>query len=388
MKILIAHNYYLQAGGEDVVFKEEAKLLEFHGHQVYQCSMNNETINEMNSIEVGLKTIWNPDGYQLIRENIEKTNPDIVHFHNTFPLISPAGYEAAYDCKIPVVQTLHNYRLLCLNATLMRDGKVCELCIGRTPPIPGIRYKCYHEAFLPSATVAMMLTLHRFRKTFQTRVNSFIVLSKFAENLFIRAGIPKEKTHIKPNFIFDNSTNAQPAIDKKYFLFVGRLSQEKGILSLLEAVKKTQYPIKIVGSGPLENLVIQYINENNLSNCEYLGQVARDEVLSLMQGAIAIIIPSLWYEGFPMIIAEAFSQGTPILASRLGVLGEILDEVECGIGFSPGDSNAIMEAMTIAWKDLLTMEKFGVNAYHEFQKRFSSNAAYQSLLRIYETVIT
>ena len=387
MKILIAHNYYLQSGGEDIVFDAEASLLEAHGHQVSKIYMDNSIIRDISSIEVGIRTIWNSKGYQFIRKNIEGFQPDIIHFHNTFPLISPAGYEAAFDCNIPVVQTLHNYRLLCLNATLMRNGKVCELCVEKTPPLPGIKYKCYHDGFLPSAAIASMLTIHRLRKTFEKRVNSYIVLSGFAKELFVKAGLPQEKIYIKPNFVSELPVQSNSEINEKYLLFVGRLSEEKGILSLLEAAKLSNVPLKIAGTGPLEEDITRFIQKNGLEYCEFIGKVPRDEVFPLMRNALAVVIPSLWFEGFPMVIAEAFSQGTAMIASNLGVMQELMNESDCGLGFPPGNAAELAKQLMLAWNNPEQMIVKGENAKRMFEDKFSAETNYANLMHIYHETI-
>jgi glycosyltransferase involved in cell wall biosynthesis len=386
MKILLAHNYYQQAGGEDIVFQSEKRLLESAGHEVRLAIMDNATIKKMSAIEIGIRSIWNKDGYNLIYQQIQQFQPDLVHFHNTFPLISPAGYDAAYDCGIPVVQTLHNFRLICLIATFVRDGKLCDLCVGKTPPYPGVYYRCYHDSFPASATVAAMLTIHRLRKTWQRRVDAFITLSEFSRQQFIKIGLQANKLFVKPNFAWIDHPLEKNYSDREYFLFIGRLSPEKGISILLDAVKDSELPVKIVGSGPLENEVLQKINSGGMKNCDFLGQVTHSQAIDLIRGAIALVIPSIWYEGFPMIIAEAFSQGTPIIASDLGVMAEILRDEKCGLKFQPADTSSLINLLYYAWHHPEVMLKKGLNAENQYVRHYSSKSNYEQLIKVYKSV--
>src|ERR1700733_6841799 len=259
MNVLLVHNFYQQPGGEDQVFADEGKLLEQHGHSVSHFTMHNDAVEGMGKFALARKTIWNKDSQQSLRQAIRNARAEVVHFHNTFPLISPAAYYTAHEEECGVVQTLHNYRLLCPGATMYRDGKVCEECMGKLGPWPGVLHGCYRNNRLATAAVAAMITFHRKRGTWQNQVDVYIALTQFGRGKFIAGGLPGEKIVVKPNFV---DPDPQPGSgDGGFALFVGRLTEEKGIATLLKAWKslsnRTGLSLKIAGDGPMRDSVVQ-----------------------------------------------------------------------------------------------------------------------------------
>jgi len=384
MKILLVHNKYQQPGGEDQVFAAEAALLEAHGHQVLLYGVHNDQVASMNPVTLAGSTIWNRSSYRRLRSLVSRERPQLVHFHNTLPLISPAGYYAAKAEGVPVVQTLHNYRLLCPNALFFRDGHVCEDCQGKLVPWPGVFHACYRGSRPASAAVATMLTAHRGLRTWTEQVDVYIVTTEFAREKFVRGGLPAEKLIVKPNFL-------HPAPDPgeardAYALFVGRLSAEKGVDTLLAAWKRSGIlmPLKIVGDGPLSNVVANALGA--LERVEWLGRQPRERVLALMKGASVLVFPSTCYENFPVTILEAFATGLPVIASDLGGMSSLIDHGRTGLRFRPGDPEDL--AAKVGWAlahpvELAGMRR-GVRA--EFEARYTAERNYRMLMEIYETV--
>jgi glycosyltransferase involved in cell wall biosynthesis len=261
MRILVVHNFYQQPGGEDQVFRDEAELLRQHGQDLLTLEFHNDAIAEMGvagRLALARKTIWNKDSYKRIFQSCQSFRPQVVHFHNTFPLVSPAGYAAARDAGAAVVQTLHNYRLICPVATLFRQGRVCEQCVGRTVPWPGVVHKCYRDSRSASAVTASMLAWHKRRGTYANAVDRYIALTEFARAKLIQGGLPAAKLLIKPNFVPDL---AQGTGNGDFVLFVGRLVPEKGIATLLSAWSQartgplSRLKLRIMGDGPLAEQV-------------------------------------------------------------------------------------------------------------------------------------
>jgi glycosyltransferase involved in cell wall biosynthesis len=386
MKIVLVHNYYRQSGGEDAVFAAEAALLRQKGHEVVQFTEDNRRINGIGQIAVAAHTIWSrPTRHRLLRV-LRDVRCDVAHFHNTFPLISPAAYSACREAGVPVVQTLHNYRLLCSAATFFRDGGVCEDCFGKTPPWPGVLHACYRESRAQTTVVAAMLTLHRWFKTWQEQVDIYVALTEFARRKFIEGGLPAEKILVKPNFVSPDLGMRES--EGSYALFVGRMAPEKGVRVLLQAWQGLQgAPLKIVGDGPLRDEVRAFVQEQKLECIAILGQCARQEVLTLMKGAQFLVFPSGWYEGFPITIAEAFACGVPVVASRLGAMAEIIEEGCTGLFFTSGDADDLSAQVQWAFTHPEEMAQMGRRARQEFQAKYTADRNYERLMAIYRKAL-
>lgn len=321
------------------MFASEHRLLEQRGHEVRAFKLHNDQVDAMGKLQLARATIWNRDAYAQLRDICRGFKPDIAHFHNTFPLISPAGYQAARDAGAAVVQTLHNYRLLCAGATFYRNDRVCEDCLAKRIKWPAAMHKCYRGNRGASAVTAAMLTWHHVRGTYRKGVDRYIALSDFARAKFIEGGLPADKIVVKPNFV-DPDPGAGDG-SGGYALFVGRLTVEKGIQTLLDAwaMARNPIPLKIVGDGPLRGHV--EAEANRIPGVEYLGRKAQAEVAELMGGARALIFPSVWYEGMPRTIIESFAKGTPVVASDLGTMSSMIVDGINGVVFTPGDAQAL-----------------------------------------------
>lgn len=385
MRVLLVHNYYKQPGGEDGVFTGERALLEQHGHRVLPYTVSNERVDSLSSARLGIMTLWNRESYTELENIIRRDKPDLVHFHNTFPLISPAAYYATKAAGLPVVQALHNYRLLCSNALFFRNGQPCEDCLGKTPPWPGLLHACYHDSCLQTAGVVSMLTLHRWLRTWSQKVDIYIALSEFSRQKFIQGGLPPQKIMLKANFVSPDL--GMGAGDGGFALFVGRLSPEKGVDTLLEAWKciKGQIPLKIVGDGPLNSAVAQAAAQD--AGIEWLGQLSSQEVLTLMERASFLVFPSACYENLSRVLIEAFSRGTPVLASDLGAAAEIVAQGRTGLHFPAGDAEALAQKALWLWEHPAELAAMRRETRVEYETKYTAERNYEQLMQIYETAL-
>jgi glycosyltransferase involved in cell wall biosynthesis len=385
MKVLMIHNRYQQPGGEDEVFLAEASLLESYAHRVVRYSTHNDRVAEMNRLALAGNTLWNSSTYQELRALIRQERPRVAHFHNIFPLISPAGYYAAKAEGVPVIQTLHNYRLLCPNAQFFRDGRVCEDCMGKVIPWPGVVHKCYRGSRAASAVVTAMLATHRASHTWTEMVDMYVVLTDFARRKFIEGGLPARKLTIKPNFVYPDPGPGEGR--GGYALFVGRLSPEKGIGTLLAAWErlKEQIPLKVVGDGPLAELVASAASR--YPYLEYLGYRSAEEVHGLLKEASVLIFPSEWYETFGRVAAEAFATATPVIAADIGAVAELVEHGRTGLRFRPGDPEDL--AAQVGWFLSHPEEhsRLRSEARAEFEAKYTAERNYQTLMKIYESTL-
>lgn len=385
MKILLAHNQYQQAGGEDQSVSAELAMLESYGHEVIQYRVHNDAIKEMSSLGVATRTIWNRASYRDVRELIHKHRPHIAHFNNTFPLISPAAYYAARKEGMPVIQTLRNYRLICPDAYLLRNQKICESCMGRMFAWPAIVHGCYRKNRKASAVVATMLATHRLLRTWRNAVDVYIALTEFGRNTFIRGGLPAEKIVVKPNFVYPD-----PGPDTgmgNYAIFIGRLSDEKGIKILLDAWRllDKDIPLKIVGAGPLENIVQEAANRDQ--RILWTGQQSPSQVAKLVGNAAFLVFPSLWYEGMPRTIIEAFAKGTPVIASQLGAMQELIAHDHNGLHFEPGNATDLATLVGQLWSDPVRLLRLRAAARAAYESHYRCETNYQSLIAIYNQAL-
>lgn len=385
MRILLIHNYYQLAGGEGAVFRAEADLLKAYGHTVLEYTVHNDQLASAGTLATATKMIWNREVYQDLRSLIEQNNIQIAHFHNTFPLISPAAYYAAKAAGAAVVQTLHNYRLLCPNALFFRAGKPCEDCLGKAIPWPGVVHKCYRESLVASGAVSTVLATHRMAKTWVSQVDAYVALTDFAKDKFVQGGIPEDIIHVKANFIDpDPGYQSQPG---KYALYVGRLSVEKGIDTLLSAWAKLgqKLPLKIIGDGPLASDVEEAAR--HYPGIEWLGRCPPEMVYQQMKDAMFLVVPSKWYEGLPRTIVESFAVGTPVLASDLGAMSSLVRPGVTGWHFEAGnalDLAQVVERRLAHPQDFASIRQ---TTRQEFERHYSANKNYDRLLAIYRSVI-
>jgi glycosyltransferase involved in cell wall biosynthesis len=380
MKILIVHNAYQQRGGEDTVVNAELALLRAYGHEVeFYCRSNNE-LRDMLPLKAAGAAFWNASAARQIDRLCATFKPDLIHVHNTFPLISPAFFQSAARRHIPLVQTLHNFRLLCPQGMLLREGKICRDCIGK-PPWRAITHRCYRASLSQSAVAAGVLALHRQRGTYAQHVTRFIALNTFCRETFIRGGLPAERLSIKPHFVRAPAPVAEDA-PRTGGLFVGRLSAEKGIEVLCDAMATLpEQGLQIIGDGPLAPQVIACFSEH----C--LGTQSPAAVLRLLQRAAWLVAPSICYETFGMSIIEAFACGTPVIASAHGAYAELVRDGVNGLLFTPGDARDLARKIEWATAHPAHMRRMGQSARQEYELHYTPQRNHDLLMGIYEQAI-
>jgi glycosyltransferase involved in cell wall biosynthesis len=385
MKILTVHNRYQLRGGEDEVHDAEEQLLRSRGQEVRPLTLDNAAIGGFGAVFAGLSSAWSPSSYERVAAEITSWRPDIVNVHNFFPLATPAVHYAAARAGVPVVQTLHNFRTLCPNAILFREGKPCEQCLGKMVPWPGITHACYRDSYTATAAVAAMISVHNLRKTWQTQVTLFFALSEFARQKFIQAGFPADRVVVKPNFV---STDLGPGSgDGDFILYAGRLSEEKGISLLLDAwaMRKPQARLLLAGDGPLAPLVRE--RSANDGSIQYLGRLSLADTYGYMGKARALAFPSLCYEGMPRVIIESFSRGTPVIANRSGSMAEMIRDQETGWLVDRGDCVALADALCFAFSDQFDGARVRSAARAEFERNYTANRQYDLLMNAYHRAI-
>ena len=385
MRILFVHNRYIIRAGEDSVWDGEQKLLLDRGHEVVTYTRDNREVTKLSSLRVGLRAVWSAEDYAAIRETIRKHRPDVVAIHNFFPLISPAVYYAARAENAPVVQTLHNFRLICLGSYLYRDGRLCEDCFGKSVPWPGVFHGCYRQNKIASGGVAAMLTAHKALNTWRRMVDVYVALTDFEKAKFIEGGLPAEKIIVKPNFV-----QRDPGAGKgegEYALYIGRLSAEKGLDTMIAAWKELGQiiPLKIVGDGALAGRVTEAARKNPA--IEYVGERSRAEVAEMMKSASFLIFPSRWYEGMPMTIIESYASGTPIIASKLGSMTTLIEHGKTGLHFRPGDVVDLIKQVKWAVSHPAEIKAMRGNARAEFEAKYSADRNYAALMDVYNLAL-
>lgn len=388
MKVLLAHNFYRSSApsGEDAVYRNERRLLEQHA-EVIPYERFNDDIDDStfrNKLRLALDGAWSRQTYLKVSALIRRHAPDVAHFHNTFPLISPSAYAACQDNGVAVVQTLHNYRLLCPNAMLLRDGRPCEDCVGSSL-LPALRHRCYRGSLLATGAQVWTLLSNRWRGMYRNCVNRYIALTSFAAQKMIAGGLPAHRVEIKPNFLPEPPRPGGG--EGGYAVYVGRLSAEKGVATLLEAWRSMgERPLKFVGDGPLRE-VLQTRAVGLGLPAEFLGLRDKSEILKIVGNAAIQIIPSECYEGLPMVLVEAYACATPVAVSRIGSLDAIVREGATGVKFEAGSAADLAAAVRNALGDPYRLAHMREQARAEFLRHYTAETNYRLLTAIYERAI-
>jgi glycosyltransferase involved in cell wall biosynthesis len=389
LSVIIVHNRYQQHGGEEAVFEAEASLLESYGHRVRRLVFDNDDLPQSPSpiqkLNLAVETVWSRPARIRLQEAIDELRPDVVHFHNTLPRISPAAYSVARAAGVAVVQTLHNYRLICANGLMYRDGHPCEDCLGQALPAPALVHACYRGSRTQTAAVAAMLTLHRVRGTWQNDVDLYLSPSEFLRDKLIAAGMAPERIAVKANFVTPDP--GMGCGDGGYALFVGRLTAAKGLETLLEAYRLNPHlpPLHICGDGELAPAVqIAAVLDPRIV---YRGRQHRDGVMREMDGAACLVFPSRWYENFPVTIVEAFARGLPVVASRLGAVTGIVEDRRTGRLFRAGSTVDLAEKLSDLFTRTEARRRMAVAARDEYLEKYTGERNYRLLIDAYERAV-
>lgn len=364
LRVLIVHNAYQLRGGEDSVVEAEVALLRQHGHEVELWARHNDEVNSMSRLSVARQTLWSAQTWHGLLERVSVFRPDVIHVHNTLPLVSPSVFWAAARARVPVVQTLHNFRLMCPQATFLRDGQVCEDCLGRAFPWPAIQHRCYRDSVVQTAAVAGTVSLHRALGTWQNKVTRYIALNAFCRDKFVAGGLPAQRIDIKPNFV---DRMQEPSWEgRRGGLYVGRLSVEKGVNTLLEAMRQNpEHGIEVIGGGPLQADV------QAVAGVAWLGPQPLDVVMTRLSRAAFLVLPSACYEGFPRTLVEAFACGVPVIASRHGSLAELVQHGHTGLLVDPSQPRELAEAVRWAQTNPAAMLQMGRHARQTYLERYT-----------------
>lgn len=390
--VAVVHNSYVSdcRSGEDVVAEQECRLLQAHGLAVYRYSRSNDELKGATPWKLALAALqapWSVSTYRDMRRFLARYKPDVVHVHNTFPLISYSVVDACHDAGVPCIATIHNYRFICANGLLLRDGQPCELCLKAGSVLPGVRYRCYRGSLPSTLPVAATIALNRARAPWARRLSAIIALTEFQKARLVRNGAPAHKVVVKPNFCRTASAPLEWGNREPGFLFVGRLSHEKGIRLLIDVWRRlgrAAGKLTVIGDGPLRSELQRGCPEG----VEFLGELPRDEVLTQMRRSRVLVFPSICFEGFPLTIVEAFSFGVPVIASRIGGIPEIVGGGLVGELVSPGDVEAWRDAILRFSENSDGLESMGKNALLKHRSLYGPERNVQILLGVYQQAVS
>ncbi|MCW5876369.1 MAG: glycosyltransferase family 4 protein [Anaerolineales bacterium] len=383
MRIICAHNFYREPGGEDISYRAQVDLLRAHGHQVFTYERYNKELEDISPLRGAIDTVWSQRSLRELEKLLKNSRAEVVHFTNTFLRISPATYYACKAKGIAVVQDLRNYRLLCPAANFLRNGAPCEDCLGKTLAWPAVQHACWRSSRSQTAVSVLNNAVHRGLGTWHSKVDRFVALTDFARHKFIQGGLPQEKIVVKPNFV-----QASPPSEAKredFVLFVGRLSQEKGILPMLQAWEGLTVPLKIIGDGPLRSQV--ELAASKSESIQWLGHQGPKDIAQLMGSARALVFPSVCYEGMPRSILEAFAAGLPVIASKLGAMQEMIHDGHTGIHFEAGNPQDLTKKINWALAQPSLLSEMGSQARSEYESKYTPKANYGLLMDIYQQAL-
>jgi glycosyltransferase involved in cell wall biosynthesis len=392
VKILLCHNFYQQSGGEDVAVLALKELLEQKGHDVIFYSENSREIVKYNVLQkIGFlpRAVFSARTYRRMQRIAKQERPDVAHVHNVFPLISPALYVALNRAGVPIVQTIHNFRLMCINGLFLRNGHLCERCKSGNF-VSGVRFKCYRDSYALSGLYAASIGSHRRMGTFK-RIQRFIALTDFAASKMVESGIATfSNISVLENFLPSPLPEYSETDQREaYIVFMGRLSHEKGIFTLLRAMQGlSNLGLKIVGTGPLDQLVKRQIRDRRLDNVELLGFIQGEEKYRVLRRALCCVVPSECYENLPYVVLESAAVATPVIASRLGGLAAIISDNQNGLLFTPGDAADLRKQLEFLAATPQVARRIGARAREQFRARHTADAHYQRLMQIYSEVVS
>ena len=403
MRILQIHNKYLEKGGEDTVVANERQLLQTHGHAVELCEFDNLDLEGLSKFKLLQKTLFNRQSYRKVVDHIEAFKPDVVHIHNVYYDASAAIFWAIKRKNVPAVMTIHNYRLGCIQGLLFRDNAVCSLCLDKKTAYYGLKYRCFKESFIKSLQLTLVNKCNQWTIRYANPVKTYIFLAEFTKQMLAPVfglknteGVSIDgvtQTHpvnkpskainglIKSNYVNDFGFSPQSE-RADFYLFVGRLNEQKGVKLLVETFKKNGKRLVLIGSGPLDEYVAEAAQTH--SNIHCLGYLKGDAIIEKLKKTKALIVPSLTYEGQPMTILEAFSTGTPVLAAHTKNLDTLISEGQNGLLFNTTNGDALAETIELFEKN--DPARMYAHARRTYEENFSPLSNYKQLIAIYSTV--
>ena len=389
MRVLVAHEKYRSSApsGENGVFRDEVAALRQGGHTVDTLVVENDIIEEFSPLRralVGLEVVWSPGGFSRVRKAIRQVRPDVVHFHNTFPLLSPAAYDACRAEGVPVVQTLHNYRTICPAGTLYRNEQICQDCVGAFP-LPAVMHGCYRNSRIHSVPMAAMVWTHRLAATWRRKVDLFIALTPTQRNLLVEGGLPDERVALKPNLM--HNPPAPRYDDDGYGIYLGRFSEEKGIWPMIDAMESLEtVPLHIYGAGPIEAEMARRLEK--VPNVHLGGRKPHAFCVERLRGARFLIQASTWHEPCPMTVREAFACGTPVVATRLGGLRDMVVDGQNGLHCDAGNPADLARAVQQIVTDDALHAKLARGARSTFDAQYAPDVGLHALVQCYERALT
>jgi glycosyltransferase involved in cell wall biosynthesis len=396
VKILLVHNFYgsTAPSGENTAFVSESNLLRNRGHSIAEFTRHSDELLQQGlygTVRGALGTVWNPVSLRKLKSALREIRPEIVHVHNTFPMLSPSVLYATSELNIPTVMTLHNYRIGCSAATALRKDEPCTLCLDRKSVLPALRYGCYRDSRLATLPVSLMIALHNAKNTWKKNVDAFITLTEFQKEKMLQFGIPEASLFVKPQFL-ENPPEPLPwqRRDSKA-VFIGRLYAAKGIHILINSWKKwgkNAAPLEIIGDGPMRNELMSAAGKSEAaSSISFLGNLSHAEAMRRLASAKLLILPSLCFEGFPMVVQEAYAYGVPIAASNIGSLPYLIAENRTGTLFTSGNAESLLASVQSLLADDKQLRILGAQAKQEFDSKYTAGKNYDILMRIYASAV-
>jgi len=393
LKVLLVHNFYGSSApsGENTVYVSERELLRKNGHDVNEFTRDSDEIRSrriFGALKGALTTPWNPFSMKALRGLLEREKPDVMHVHNTFPLLSPSIFYATQRLKTATVLTLHNYRTFCAAGIPMRDSRPCAECLERETVFPALKYGCYRQSRLATLPLATMIALHKKLGTWGKNVDAFIALTDFQKNKMTEAGLRSETVYVKPHFYF-NPPDPLPWEEREpKAVYIGRLGVEKGVKILINAWKiwSSEAPhLEIIGDGAEKSVLQESIKGNGLEEkVSFLGHLNPPEVQRHLATARLLVLPSLSFEGFPMAIPEAFALGVPVAASNIGAMPFIVKHNKNGVLFKPGDPSTLYRTVKEIWNRSSSLSSLGDAARQEYERKYTADTNYDILMDIYQ----
>ncbi len=387
MRILLIHDFYQQFGGEDAAVLADKTLLESHGQEVVLYTRENSEIRDFtlfDKLTLPAQAIYSWRTRQDLAKIIKQRRPDVAYVHNFLPLISPSVYHLLYSLHVPIIQVIHDFRFFCPNGWFFTQGQVCERCKGGNY-LNAVRFRCYRDSYLSSAIVASSIGLNRLGGMLE-KIDAFVCLTNFLKQKLLEAGIRQEKIFVKPNFI--DASQITPAYGQgEYAIFLGRLSREKGIWTLIRAFQQLKgISLKIVGTGPMEAELRRFLIENDVTNVEIVGFKSGKEKWQLLAKSMFVVLPSEWYETFGLVILEAYAVGKPVLASRMGSLPHVVREGKSGLLFAAGESKDLAEKIGHMSNNPEEREAMGRYGRTLVETEYGPRKNYELLMEICERI--